>query len=679
MCFYYAVAAALCQTEDPLILKTFVTTHGTPAGSHVKVADIGQVEDAWAEKWDLQIQVLYEDEKGSLLPVRASPKFKAKNNVVLLLFHTKSKNNDFHMHYALIENLDSVFNDRSVSTSGRTRSDRRYMCFNCMSALYTEEAYQNHIEFCHSNATRRVVLPNKGDTLSFNVDKTDVDGATFHKRTFNSAYTCVYDFEALQIPVKQPCSCSDEMLANRRKYEEECNLFKEMGPEERAEYAADLHMRLAEQEEDRKFLEKELLRVEMGDDVTIVERRKKRRRQQVAESLQEQKKGRDGKMTCSGEEEEEEAEDPPPQDSLLYHSESDFAEFASYDPKVTVSCVGKKSIVKGKRKPMRSFDELIRLAFSLKKMCNHKTEVRYRHVPYMVSYIIVSREGKVVEEGTYYDAPGEEEGKVAETFLECMVAAAKKFLPPLSPGEPLTLTKKEKYEQYAKSICYLCNTPMQMEERVLDHDHLTGELLGVAHSACNLKRREVQQLTCFAHNFSGYDSHLLVRALAKRQGDLIHRISAIPLNQEKFKCLTVNNRYGMCDTKKCWEKKKVNLFFPSRIKFIDSYAFLPDSLSKLTETLRTSNCAFPLLDDLVDTDTEKSLLLRKGVYPYSFATSVRKLVRCKKLPSRDAFANDLTGLEVTDEDYAHAAHVWNTFACQTMLDYSVLYVKVSSL
>ena len=561
LCFYYAVAAALCQTEDPQILKTFVTTHGTPAGTHVKVADIGQVEDAWADKWDLQIQVLYEDEKGSLLPVRASPKVKAKNNVVLLLFHTKSKQNDFHMHYALIENLDSLFNDRSVSTSGRTRSDRRYMCFNCMSALYSEEAYQNHIGFCHINATRRILLPNKGDTLSFNIEKTDVDGATFHKRTFNSAYTCVYDFEALQVPVKQPCSCSDEMVANRRKYEEECNLFKEMGPEERAEYAADLHMRLAEQEEDRKFLEKELLRVEMGDDVTIVERRKKRRRRQLAEFVQEQNKDEDSQKMCS--EDEEEMEDSPTQDSLLYHIESDFAEFASYDPKVIVSSVGKKKIVKGKRRPMQSFDELIKLAYSLKKMCNHKTEVRYRHVPYMVSYIIVSREGNVVEEGTYYDAPGEEEGKVAETFLECMVAAAKKFLPPLSPGEPLTLTKKEKYEQYANTICYLCNTFMAAEERVLDHDHLTGDFLGVAHSACNLKRREVQQLTCFAHNFSGYDSHLLVRAFAKRRGDLIHRISAIPLNQEKFKCLTVNNRYTVFSTyqKKCLTKKCFPLCF----------------------------------------------------------------------------------------------------------------------
>ena len=69
-----------------------------------------------------------------------------------------------------------------------------------------------------------------------------------------------------------------------------------------------------------------------------------------------------------------------------------------------------------------------------------------------------------------------------------------------------------------------------------------------------------------------------------------------------------------------------------------------------------------------------SLLTRKGVYPYDYVSSIDKLKE-KKLPSKDEFYSKLYDEHISDEDYQHAIQVWNTFNCQTLQDYHVLYLK----
>ena len=69
-----------------------------------------------------------------------------------------------------------------------------------------------------------------------------------------------------------------------------------------------------------------------------------------------------------------------------------------------------------------------------------------------------------------------------------------------------------------------------------------------------------------------------------------------------------------------------------------------------------------------------SLLARKGVYPYDYATSINKLKETK-LPSKEDFYSKLYDEEISEEDYQHAINVWNTFNCQTLQDYHDLYLK----
>ena len=132
----------------------------------------------------------------------------------------------------------------------------------------------------------------------------------------------------------------------------------------------------------------------------------------------------------------------------------------------------------------------------------------------------------------------------------------------------------------------------------------------------------------------------------------MRNLRAIPLNTQKFKCLSFN----------CFQ-------------LLDSTAFLPDSLEKLTETMVLSKHHFPILRQKWKEEASVNLLLRKGVYPYSYATSMSRLEATEKLPTREEFKNDLSGDHISEADYDHARRVFQHFGCKNMMEYTNLYVE----
>ena len=73
-----------------------------------------------------------------------------------------------------------------------------------------------------------------------------------------------------------------------------------------------------------------------------------------------------------------------------------------------------------------------------------------------------------------------------------------------------------------------------------------------------------------------------------------------------------------------------------------------------------------------------NLLKQKGVYPYEYIDSIEKLNETQ-LPPIEAFYSTLKQETITEEEYQHAQNVWNTFNCQTLLDYHKLYLQVDVL
>ena len=148
---------------------------------------------------------------------------------------------------------------------------------------------------------------------------------------------------------------------------------------------------------------------------------------------------------------------------------------------------------------------------------------------------------------------------------------------------------------------------------------------------------------------TGYDSHPIVKQLGKFK-DTIGNITAIPLNTEKLKILQFGN-----------------------ITLMDSAAFIPHSLEKMTETLKKSQHSFPILQQWDKAQGQMDLLLRKGVYPYEYVTSLQVLKDTTSLPPKSAFHSRLNDADITDEDYEHAQKVWDHFGCKNLLDYTKLY------
>jgi len=120
---------------------------------------------------------------------------------------------------------------------------------------------------------------------------------------------------------------------------------------------------------------------------------------------------------------------------------------------------------------------------------------------------------------------------------------------------------------------------------------------GAACNTCNMNRRESPFMKIFAHNFSGYDSHLIIERLARKD---IHDIQVIPKSGEKFMTVSINNFYTFCD----------------------SMNFLSGSLDSLTKTLPTDHGYYILkqssLHKRVRSPSDFKLLFYKWKYRNTF-------------------------------------------------------------
>lgn len=289
--------------------------------------------------------------------------------------------------------------------------------------------------------------------------------------------------------------------------------------------------------------------------------------------------------------------------------------------------------------------------------CKHKTTVVTEQEPFAYSLVMVDRLGKVLEHLRYVGP------NAAVHFVHEIVKMGDKYKSYVKDNfKPLVVTESVKAKFDAATECYLCLKPL-VSGAAMDHDHMTGEYLGAAHNECNLHRAELSgKMVGFAHNFSGFDSHCVMKAIASMQsssGDIFVNgtrlmLNAIPLNTEKFKIMKLND-----------------------ITLMDSMSFVNDSLERLVDNLKASNHDFNLLRTwLGDDDDKLDLLTRKGVYPYEYMDSLDRLAETK-LPPPKAFASKLSLLDsASPEDYAHAQKVWEAFDCQNLEDYTQLYCSL---
>ena len=77
---------------------------------------------------------------------------------------------------------------------------------------------------------------------------------------------------------------------------------------------------------------------------------------------------------------------------------------------------------------------------------------------------------------------------------------------------------KQDFVENRTAPCCICEKNFLItEEKVVHHCHLTGTVLGVAHSACNLAVTVGSFLPVLFHNLSRYDAHHIVKYLCGRK------------------------------------------------------------------------------------------------------------------------------------------------------------------
>ena len=166
---------------------------------------------------------------------------------------------------------------------------------------------------------------------------------------------------------------------------------------------------------------------------------------------------------------------------------------------------------------------------------------------------------------------------------------------------------------------------------------------------------------------TNYDLHHIVKTLHSATANL--KIEVIPTNDEKFIALN----YGVyIETR---GKKRGEVAIYEYLRFIDSFKFMPSSLSKLVQTLPHDK--FTILDNFYRgySHEQRELLKHKGNFPYSYVDSFDKL-NDLELPGIRHWKNILkdNSIDITYAELDQLKKVFREFNCEILKQFLELYL-----
>lgn len=318
---------------------------------------------------------------------------------------------------------------------------------------------------------------------------------------------------------------------------------------------------------------------------------------------------------------------------------------------------------------------------------------RYQeHAPSGFCYLIKCYDDDLYPPTLHQYTKETEDEDVARKFVESLEGSLKFLYKNFLERKKCIEMTMEDMKSYAEAMyCSICGGEIGRlldeegndlgKDKVRDHDHLTGKYRGAAHNLCNLQYKVPKFVPVVLHNLAGYDAHLFIKNIGKTKG----KVDCIPTNEEKyisFKKNVIVDRYVGSD-------EKVHEI-TRELRFIDSFKFMSGSLDLLVNNVTRCGTCPSCVRGSKSCDSPSStrmdilrrfyegkrldLLLRKGVFPYDYVDSLRKLEEpC--LPPREVFHSILNDADIEEEDYEHAQKVWNTFEIQTLRGYHDLYLE----
>ena len=292
---------------------------------------------------------------------------------------------------------------------------------------------------------------------------------------------------------------------------------------------------------------------------------------------------------------------------------------------------------------------------------NSYTKQYQKHTPSGFCYYIKCFDDEVYSQNLVTYTAGTENEDVAQIFVNMLEENVESIYKRIDKPKKMIFGAKEREEFDGATECWICHGEFAKDDKkVRDHCHLSVKYRGAAHNKCNLKYRRPNFIPVLFHNLSGYDNHMFIKNLGATEGN----INCIPNNEEKYISFSKDIVVGEYTNK---NGKVVDV--KQQLRFVDSFKFMASSLDKLVENLDKNCC--------VNTGKfykgkQLSLLMRKGVYPYEYASSCERL-NDEQLPPKEAFYSKLSGEDISHDDYKHAQEVWEEFDMKTFKDYPDLY------
>ena len=212
-------------------------------------------------------------------------------------------------------------------------------------------------------------------------------------------------------------------------------------------------------------------------------------------------------------------------------------------------------------------------------MNNHEksyTEKKSVHKPSGYPFVICCSFDKSKNERKYYR--GEDCMKI---FCKDLKDQAMKIIN-YEKKDIIPLTDEEKETQENQKLCYICKQEfctdennekeLKLKQKVRNHCHYTGKYRGASHSICNLRNKIPKEIPVMFHNGFKYDYHFITERLAREF-------------KGYFKCLREDTEKYITFSvpiKKEHDNGKTTTY---KLKSIDSYRFMQDSLSNLVDNL----------------------------------------------------------------------------------------------
>ena len=191
----------------------------------------------------------------------------------------------------------------------------------------------------------------------------------------------------------------------------------------------------------------------------------------------------------------------------------------------------------------------------------------------------------------------------------------------------LTNEEKESYEN--QKNCHICRKEFctdknnekefKLKQKVRDHCHYTGKYRGAAHSSCNLRYKIPNKILVVFHNGSTYDYHFIIKQLAR---EFKGNFECLGENTEKYITFSA-------PIKKEHDNGKTTTY---KLKFIDSYRFMQDSLSNLVDNLSEINNKKPknsmrsMTDSLSQSINKISEIDREILQKNKFVDNMRSMM-----------------------------------------------------